>query len=40
MGVQTAPWEGAILKKEEPIVSIGTFCHELCENGWTDPFAV
>jgi len=28
------------LGKEEPIVSIGTFCQELCKNGGTNPFAV
>jgi len=33
------PSEGAILGEEEPIVSIGTFCRELCKNGRTDRFA-
>jgi len=28
-----APSEGAVLEKEELIVSIGTFCRELCKNG-------
>jgi len=27
------PWEGAIWGKEEPIVSIGIFCCEVCKNG-------
>jgi len=41
MGVQIPPWQGGILGgKEEPIVSIGTFSCELCENDWTDRFAV
>ena len=40
MGVQISPSEGAILWKEEPTVSIGTFCRELCKNGQTDRFAV
>jgi len=35
-----APSEGAVLEKEELIVSVGTFCRELCENGRTDRFAV
>ena len=34
------PSEGAVLGKEEPIVSIGTFCQELCKNGGTNRFAV
>jgi len=26
--------------KGRPLLSIGTFCHELCRNSWTDRFAV
>jgi len=26
--------------KGRPLLSIGTFCHELCRNGRTDQFAV
>jgi len=34
--------EGQFLGKEDPVVSIGTFCRELCKNGRsrTDRFAV
>ena len=31
---------GQFWGQEEPIVSIGTFCRELCENGRTDRLAV
>ena len=31
-GVQIPLWEVAIFGKEEPIVSIGTFCYELCKS--------
>jgi len=30
---------GNFWKKEEPSVSIGTLCREMCKNGWTDWFA-
>jgi len=26
--------------KGRPLLSIGTFCHELCKNGWTDQFGI
>jgi len=39
-GGPDTPSEGAILGKEKPIVSVGTFCRELCKNGPTDRFAV
>ena len=32
--------KGQFWRKEEPIVSIGTFCRELCKNGWTNRFAI
>ena len=34
------PLEGAVLGEEEPIVSVGTFCCEVCKNGRTDQLAV
>jgi len=34
------PSERQFLGKEEPIVSIGTFCRKLCKNGQTNGFAV
>jgi len=34
------PIRKAILGKEEPIISMGTFCRELCKNGQTDRFVV
>ena len=39
-GVQISPSRGNFGGKEEPVVSIGSFCHQLCENGWTDEFAI
>ena len=32
------PWEGTIWGKGHPLQSIGTFCCEMCKNGWTDRF--
>jgi len=40
MGVQISESEWQFWGKEEPIVSIGTFCCELCKNSWNDRFAV
>ena len=40
MGVQIPHAKGQFWGKEEPIVTVGTFCHEVCKNGWTDQFAV
>jgi len=35
------PCEGAVLRwKGAPLWTIGTPCHELCKNGWTDQDAV
>jgi len=39
-GVRIRRGKGQFLRKEEPIISIGTFCRELCENRWTGRFAV
>jgi len=40
MGFQIPHQKGQFWGKEEPIVSIGTFCRELCNYGRTDEFAV
>jgi len=32
--------KGQFWGKEERILNIETFCHELCKNGWIDRFAV
>jgi len=39
-GVQISHRKMQFWGQEEPIVSIGTFCRELCKNGRTDRFAV
>ena len=40
MGVQIPHGKGQFLGEEEPVVSIGTFCRELCRNSWTNRFAI
>jgi len=40
MAVQISHEKWQILGKGQPLLSIGTFCCELCRSGWTDRFAV
>jgi len=40
MGVQISHRKQHFAGEEEPIVTVGTFCCELCKNGQTDRLAV